>query len=91
MKTINTQSASVRRIVKIQLDNTSCLGAWEVICDGCPLKPHLDALGMKPKACAAGIQTNIQGVLPLSKCEHYENDSINGDGDKLTIVCRKRD
>ena len=84
------QAGSVQRIVSLRLDKESCLGEWEIICDNCPLKPHLAALGMKPKACAAGIQTNIQGAIPMAQCEHYEKDSIKSEGKMLTLTCRKQ-
>lgn len=54
------------------------------------MRPHLEALNMKPKACVAGIQTNVQGAVPLSQCEHYEKDSIKSEGKKkLTLQCTK--
>ena len=89
-QTETDRAGSVQRIVSMRLDKESCLGAWEIICDDCQLKPHLDALGMKPKACAAGIQTNAQGVIPMSQCEHYEKDSIKSKGKTLTLTCRKQ-
>lgn len=96
MKTTKTahtepaQAGSVQRIVSLRFDKESCVGAWEIICDDCPIKPHLDALGMKPKSCAAGIQTNMQGAIPLAQCEHYENDSIKSEGETLKLTCRKQ-
>lgn len=91
-KTVQSEAppaVAVQRIVSVRLDKTNSLGAWEIICDDCPLKPHLEALGMKAKACSAGIQTNVQGAVPLAQCEHYEKDSIKSEGKKLTLMCRK--
>lgn len=79
------------RVVSLLADKTSIVGAWEIICQECPLGPHLEALNMKPRACVAGIQTNMQGAVPLSQCEHYVKDSIKSEGKKsLTILCAKR-
>lgn len=77
------------RTVRFQADKKSVVGAWQVVCDECPLKPHLEALGMKPKACIAGIQTNAQGAVPLAQCEHYEKDSIKNENKVLTLTCKK--
>jgi len=91
-KTVQSDASpavAVQRVVSVRLDKTNSLGSWEIICDACPLKPHLEALGMKAKACSAGIQTNVQGAVPLAQCEHYEKDSIKSEGKKLTLMCRK--
>lgn len=83
-------AVAVQRVVSLRADKDSCVGAWEITCEQCPMLPHLKALNMKPKACVAGIQTNVQGAVPLSQCEHYEKDSIKSEGiKKLTLKCTK--
>ena len=82
---------AVERIVSLRVEKKdNPLGAWEIVCDTCPLRPHLEALNMKPKTCAAGIQTNCQGAVPLSQCEYYVKDSIESEGKRLTLLCRKQ-
>lgn len=83
------KSASTRRTVRLSHEDGSIVGAWAITCDECPLKPHLEALGMKPQPCTAGIQTNMQGYVPLKDCKHYEKDSIKLEGKTLTLTCRK--
>jgi hypothetical protein len=93
LKADNSQrptGVAVQRVVSLRADKGSCVGAWEITCEQCPLLPHLKALDMKAKPCVAGIQTNVQGAVPLSQCEHYEKDSIKSEGKKvLTLKCTK--
>ena len=69
------------------------VGSWRITCASCPLKPHTDALGMPPTACISGIETNMQGHLPLKQCEFYKRDSLAGSGEgadkTLSIECLK--
>jgi hypothetical protein len=79
------------RIVDIQYEKSS-IGAWRVICPTCPLRKHLDALGMPAKACASGITTEMQCPVVINTCEFYEPESISsGDDGKegIYIRCRK--
>lgn len=88
-KTVQSEAppaVAVQRVVSLRADKDSFVGAWEIACEQCPMRPHLEALNMKPKACLAGIQTNVQGAVPLSQCEHYEKDSITSEG-VLTLKC----
>ena len=82
---------SLKRVVSLRVEKKdNPLDVWEIICDACPLRPHLKALDMKVEPCVAGIQTNVQGAVPLSHCEHYEKDSIKSEGKKvLTLKCTK--
>lgn len=82
-------SVDVPRLVRLDVDQGGLLGSWKLICDDCPLRPHLEALGMELRACSAGIQTNIQGAVPLKDCEHYVKDSVAMDGKRITVRCRK--
>lgn len=63
------------------------LGAWELSCSTCPLLPHLVALKMKPVSCCAGIQTSIQGPVPLKTCDHYAKNSFVVEGKAYLIEC----
>jgi hypothetical protein len=77
-----------KRTVKISNDQDSLLGAWEITCDTCPLLPHLNALNQPPRPCIAGISTNMQGAIPLNRCEFYQHDSVVGDGPgKAVLLC----
>lgn len=80
----------VQRTVSVVEDEESCIGAWEIICGTCPLLPHLEALNQKPRACIAGMSTNMQGAIRLNQCEFYQHDSLDGDRAKgLTIHCNQ--
>lgn len=68
-----------------------CIGSWGLYCDDCPLLPHLKALGMKPKACVSGIQTNCQGAIPMGACEHYQKDSAKSQDGKDVIECNHKE
>lgn len=83
---------STRRDVKIIEDENSIIGAWEIICETCPLLPHLKALNQPPRPCIAGMQTNMQGAIPLNRCEFYGEDSIVGAGEgKAVLLCNHTD
>lgn len=60
---------------------------FTVTCKFCPLLPHTEALGQKPKSCIAGIVTNMQGPIPMGTCEHLEKDSIKSENKSLSIIC----
>lgn len=63
---------------------------FSIGCDDCPLLPALQTLGQKPRPCASGIMTNMQGHVPIAECEHYAKDSIgNEPSGKLSINCNK--
>ena len=79
----------MKRHVKYTADKDSILGAWEIKCDKCPLNLHTDALGQNRKCCTSGIQTNVQGHVVLSTCEHMKKDSMNSEGDGLFMECLK--
>lgn len=64
-------------------------GIFSINCADCPLKPHLEALGMEPRPCVAGITTNVQGPVPIDTCEHYQQESIKLEENNLTINCTK--
>jgi hypothetical protein len=49
---------------------------WAMVCKECPLLPHLTALKEKPRDCQGGMMTNVQGAVPLGKCEYYVEDSF---------------
>lgn len=76
--------------VTVVEDANSCIGAWEIICEECPLLPHLQALNQKPRPCIKGFSTNMQGAIPTGQCEHYQKDSIEG-GESLTLKCSHGD
>jgi len=81
---------SVQREAKLSVEKKdNPLGAWDVFVESCPLRPHLLALGMKPRACISGIQTNCQGAVPLASCEFYEKESAKREKKHFTIQCRK--
>ena len=82
-----TSGVVVQRLVSLSADRKSCIGEWAVNCDTCPLLPHLKALGQEPRACTAGMQTNIQGAIPLATCEYLVKDSITKLKGKLYINC----
>lgn len=83
------EQKTVRRTVKVVAEKGSIIGAWSLTCADCPLLPHLKALGEKPRDCAYGIQTRVQGAVTLGTCQHYEKESVKADGKKLTIGCQK--
>lgn len=65
------------RIAALIADPDSCIGAWDVTAETCPLSPHLAALNMPPRSCIGGIQTNMQGAVVLGQCEHYIKDTFH--------------
>jgi hypothetical protein len=75
--------------VKIKPDKESALGAWSIVCEACPLLPHLKALNMEPRPCVHGIQTNVQGAIPMGQCEFYVKDTLHDDGGATTLECTK--
>lgn len=56
--------------IKPVVDNDSPLGSWGLIAEGCPMHVHQDAIGAKREECMNGIQTNMQGAIPLGSCKH---------------------
>lgn len=80
-------SGPTTRVVSLQADSDSAVGAWQLLCDQCPLKAHLRALGMKARPCAAGIQTKLQGYVPLKTCDHYVKDSLQSTDKQLSLLC----
>lgn len=79
----------MRRTVKISKEKNPSLGAWSIICDSCPLLPHLKALDKEPEKCGYGITTNAQGPVVMGVCKHYQKDSIVADEKKLTVECTR--
>lgn len=79
----------MKRTVKVSKEKKSPLGAWSIVCDSCPLLPHLKALGKNPERCGFGITTNMQGPVVMGTCKHYQKDSIVADGKKLTVECTR--
>lgn len=77
------------RTVNYTFDKGSNLGVWRLACAQCPLLPHTEALGMKPRACADGLSTNIQGHVVINTCEHYAKDSLRNDAGVLKLECGK--
>ena len=76
----------MKRLVKYE----ESLGIFSIYCDECPLIPAFKELGQKPKACMAGMVTNIQGHMPIHTCDHYAKDSIaNEPNNGLSIECGK--
>ncbi len=80
----------MKREVTIKTKN-DIIGSWRIECPTCPLRKHTDALGLKAKTCASGIQTNAQGAVVINTCEHYQTDTIVTDnkGKTLTLECTK--
>jgi len=81
-------SAVVRRRVKFTEGNA---GIWDLSCSTCPLLAHTEALGEKPRVCAHGIITNIQGPVPMGTCKHHQKDSLVNEGGSLFLLCTKAD
>lgn len=75
------------RKIEFVKEHSSVTGAWQVLCDACPVIPHLDALGMKRRACMAGITTTEKGCVSMDHCEHYERFSFSNTF--ATIKCAK--
>ena len=67
--------------------NEGDAGIFEVTCETCPLLPHLNALGQKPRPCMAGIVTNVQGPVVLKKCEHLDDKGAETKGGVLLLNC----
>jgi hypothetical protein len=65
------------------------IDAWALQSPECPLKEALDTLGQKPRSCIMGVVTNVQGAVPLTKCEFYGGDKTLTK-DPMTIGCKKR-
>ena len=90
-KVNTTEAASaverkVRRAVEFHEGNA---GIWDITCPTCPLRPHTDALGEKPRVCAHGIYTNIQGPVPMGTCKHHKAESLLNGGTGLSLECTK--
>lgn len=73
-----------RREVQVEAD----LIGFSITCPTCPLLPHLEALGQKPRSCVAGLITNVQGAVPLNSCEFYTKDSISSEK-PATLECAR--
>jgi hypothetical protein len=82
-----TVPALVRRSVRIDMDKDAYGQPWAIRCDGCPMKPHTDALGQAAPICASGLMTNLQGAVPVHMCKHYAKESIRNDNGALTVEC----
>jgi hypothetical protein len=82
----------MKREVTFKTEN-NIIGSWHLECPTCPLRKHTDALGEKPKACASGIHTNMQGPIVINKCVHYQYDTLASDDKSktLTLECTKED
>jgi hypothetical protein len=75
----------MRRAVEYTEGDT---GIWSLTCAECPLKPHAEALNVKPPRCAGGIATNMPGPMVLDKCQHTDPNSVqNEPGNGLSIEC----
>ena len=70
--------------MKAKLEQTDKGLGWHMICEECPLLPHLKALKKEARYCQGGIITNVQGPVPLTICEYYVKDSFQED---LTFKC----
>lgn len=60
---------TIRKLEPV-VDENSPLGSWGLVADTCPMHPHQDIIGAKHEECMKGIQTNMQGAIPLSTCKH---------------------
>lgn len=76
----------MKRNVEMVMENKE-IGAWSIKCKDCPLLPHLKALKQKEKCCVAGLITNVQGPVPLARCEHFGGDDTLKD-DPLSLECK---
>lgn len=86
MRSDSSPATSMRRILPV-VEKGSPLGAWGMESPTCPMHKHQDAIGAKREECVKGIQTNMQGPIPISQCKY----AAKLDYDNLHVDCSFQD
>lgn len=74
---------TIEREVEIDVGK---MGLWTMIAPDCPANVMKEKLGERPLACRAGASTQIQGAIPLTKCQWLSGE-IEERGDKPVAQC----